>query len=565
MKKGWIVKHYRLIVLLLMLVFAAPLLGQGQTKLPGKKLIELGWDIPTTRYMKDHWQEMEKTMPFDGVMFQVVPDTKSGDGSQSLMTEKPWDKALFASCIDDLKACHFTQFTDNFIRVNFSPGTVAWHDEAGWKTICEKVAICSWISKEGRCKGLAPDFESYGKRMFLYEPDSGLTYEQTRDLVFKRGAQFVEAVAKHQPDAVLLCLWMNSVNIYAGNCANPETILRSGAYGLLPAFINGMLSAAPEEMVLVDGCEFGYYYDGDEEYQRAALNMLLWTGPCMKLVSPQWQKVYRSQVQAGFGFYLDMYSNDQGSKYYRAAREGETRVDRLCANLESAMKAADEYVWVYGEKNRWWNLAEARPRGKNPKPAQFWNDALENLTERIWEIKNPLKAARIVFEKYVKDRKLKNLLDNGDFAKKDPKTPMPESWRSWQLENQPQGTFFWDGEVQGGVAAAKNIRNGCVMQTIPVKSGERYYFKTEACTSGNSSVAIRLRWQNDKGWTKESLDPLLSPVPVGLPGVWKNHVLEGTALVPEGVTKLVVLLSVAGQTEASDRAWFDNAVLCKIR
>ncbi|MDO5566254.1 MAG: hypothetical protein Q4G59_06315 [Planctomycetia bacterium] len=534
-------------------------------KYSGKKLIELGWDIPTTQYMKVHWQEMEKTTPFDGVMFEVMPANETVGGSQSLMTDKPWDKALFASCIDDLKACKFTQFTDNFIRVNFSPGTVAWQDDAGWKNVCDKVAICSWISKEGGCKGLAPDFESYGKHMFKYDADSGLTYEQTRDLAFKRGAQFVEAVAKYQPNAVLLCLWMNSINTPAGRCVNPETALRNNGYGLLPAFINGMLSAVPKEMILVDGCEFGYYYDGDEQYQRASLDMLLWSGPCMRLVLPELRKTYRTQVQAGFGFYLDMYSNEKGNKYYRAAHEGETRVDRLAANLTSAMKAADEYVWVYGEKHRWWNLAEAKPRGKNPKPAQFWNDALENLTQRIWEIKDPVKAARIVFEKYVKDGKLNNVLNNADFAKKDSKTAMPDGWRAWQLENQPQGTLYWDGSIGGGVAAMKDVRNGCLMQSITVKPGEFYYFKTEACTCGNSSVVVRLRWQNDKGWTKENLDPILSPVVVGKSGNTTNYAFEGTARVPEDGTKMVVLLSVSDQTAPTDRAWFDNVVLCKIR
>ncbi len=554
-----------LLFALLFVLSATFVFAQEQTKIPGKKLIELGWDIPNTRFMKSHWQEMEKTTPFDGIMFEVVPDNSDVGGSRSLMSPQPWDKARFAKCIDDLKACKFAQFTDNFIRVNFSPGTVAWQDDAGWKTVCDKVAICSWIAKEAGCKGLSPDFESYGKTMFKYEPDSGLTYEQTRELVFKRGAQFVEAVAKYQPNAVVLCLWMNSINIPAGNSANPQTSLRGGAYGLLPDFINGMLSVAPQEMIFVDGCEHGYYYDGDEQYQQAALNMLLWSGPCMKLVRPELRKTYRAQVQAGFGFYLDMYSNEKGNKYYRGAREGETRVDRLIANLESAVKAADEYVWVYGEKNRWWNLAAARPRGKNPKPAQYWNDALENLTQRIWEIKAPIKAAREVFEKSVKAGSLNNLLKNADFAKKDSKTALPEAWRSWQLETQPHGSFYWDESIGGGVAAMKDVQNGCLMQTIPVKPGELYYFKSQASAKGNSLILVRLRWQNAHGWTKEGLDPIFSPVATGTSGDPTNYVFEGTTRVPEDVTQLVVLLSVSNQTSPTDRAWFDNVVLCKIR
>jgi hypothetical protein len=48
-------------------------------------------------------------------------------------------------------------------------------------------------------------------------------------------------VAREFPDAVLLALWLNSANLRAGELATPETILASGEYGLLPAFIDGML------------------------------------------------------------------------------------------------------------------------------------------------------------------------------------------------------------------------------------------------------------------------------------------------------------------------------------
>jgi hypothetical protein len=34
---------------------------------PRKKFIELGWDIPSTTVLREHWREMEQTTPFDGV------------------------------------------------------------------------------------------------------------------------------------------------------------------------------------------------------------------------------------------------------------------------------------------------------------------------------------------------------------------------------------------------------------------------------------------------------------------------------------------------------------------
>jgi hypothetical protein len=54
---------------------------------------------------------------------------------------------------------------------------------------------------------------------------------------------------------------MNSINLKAGASDAPQTILASAGYGLLPAFVDGMLNAAPPTKLLVDGCENGYYLD----------------------------------------------------------------------------------------------------------------------------------------------------------------------------------------------------------------------------------------------------------------------------------------------------------------
>ena len=53
----------------------------------------------------------------------------------------------------------------------------------------------------------------------------------------------------------------------------------------------------------------GYYMDSAEAYLQAAHEMRSWHGASVRLVSPQNRAKYRQQVQAGFGFYLDMYLN----------------------------------------------------------------------------------------------------------------------------------------------------------------------------------------------------------------------------------------------------------------
>ena len=64
-----------------------------------------------------------------------------------------------------------------------------------------------------------------------------------------------------------------------------------------------------------------------------------WNGAAMNLVAPENREKYRRQVQAGFGFYLDMYLNE-GGVFYFPPLEG-SRLKRLYRNLsESVFKTA---------------------------------------------------------------------------------------------------------------------------------------------------------------------------------------------------------------------------------
>ncbi|MDO4587928.1 MAG: hypothetical protein Q4C95_11625 [Planctomycetia bacterium] len=520
---------------------------------PRKKLIELGWDIPSTQFLKKNWEEMEATTPFDGVIYHLNPPGKIS--SQAIWDARPWNKDDYAVCIDDLNSCHFKQFTDNFIRINFSPANIQWDDDAAWKIIMEKVSICAWVSQASGNKGVAPDFESYGETLFQYKTDSGLSWEESKALAFRRGSEFVQAIASYQPNAVVLCLWMNSINSAAGRSSNPDSILSASSYGLLPSFINGMLSAAPDEMILIDGCENGYYYNSQEEYQRAALNMLLWTGSAMKLVDPELKQKYRRQVRAGFGFYLDMYSNPEGNIYYRGPKEGGTRMDRLSDNLSFAVNASDEYVWIYGEKHRWWGVSEDAPESLN------WEVALPGLNDIIWQIKNPKLAAQKIFERMQKENPGVNLLQNGHF-KQGNEGELPQNWGSWQIENKPAGNLHWSQDHEG-CALAQKVSNGCFIQSLDVKENERYYFRVKVKTNRLSSVSVRLRWQTaDSKWIHEDLDPIFV-VDSKTASVNDFNIIEGLAVVPQGVGRIVVLLSASGQSE-NDFVLFDNAELYRI-
>jgi len=117
------------------------------------------------------------------------------------------------------------------------------------------------------------------------------------------------------------------------------------AYGLLPGFVNGWLDAAPPTLTFVDGCEQAYRYNSRLDYLTGA-NLV--RNKCLRLVAPENRYKYRAQVQVGFGVYLDP---PDSNRYIDPGAQ--TPVQRLAENVAAALDAADEYVWIYGEKASW--------------------------------------------------------------------------------------------------------------------------------------------------------------------------------------------------------------------
>ncbi len=549
----------RKIYLVFILVFAVAV----QTAVARKKVIELGWDIPTTTYMKEHWQEMDRESPFDGVMYSVVvEDGANKYNSQWGFDDKPWRRESFKSAIQDLKSCRFTVLNHNFIRLNFSPGNVAWDDEKGWNHICEKVAILAWVAKQGGSTGLAPDFESYGSTMFKYQQGGKLEFRETEALVRERGGAFMKAVAREFPDAVLLPLWLNSINHNAGRSDSPDVVLTSAHYGLLPAFINGMLDELPPSVIMVDGCENGYYLDGLQSYLSVANDMKNWNGPASALVAPENRTKYHGQVQAGFGFYLDMYLNEKGNIYYFAPKDGGSRIDRLRDNLTAALEASDEYVWVYGEQCRWWKSQTlSKSVDKTAGKGALWDEALPGIAQLINYIKDPAGAAVKELAEMEREGKAVNLIRNGDFSMKVEAGTAPVEWGTWQ-DVGSKGRLFWMASDNGGCARAVNVKNGCFLQQYIAEQGDRFYLKGRCrCTDARQSY-LRVRWQDsDQKWVHEVKDVILAFSENETDG-WRS--CSGVFSVPEGASRVVILLSVFNQLTDKEDCLFDDIQMYKI-
>ncbi|MCX8035841.1 MAG: hypothetical protein N3D11_02070 [Candidatus Sumerlaeia bacterium] len=542
-------------------IFAAAFCGvqsiPAQAQPPRKKLIATGWDMADAERLKQNLAEMERR-PFDGVVIGLTVMDEAGRAVpvRQTFSAVQWQRAWFEADIGRLRSCTFSRFTDNYVLVGANPGNVDWFDDAGWKEIVEHWRIAAWCVKQAGFKGLLFDPEPYTKPWAQFshaaQPQRNRhTFGEYCLKARERGREVMRAVAAEYPDITLFCYFLNSVVAPAAVHRNPQQALAGMSYGLLPAFLDGWLDAAPPTVTFVDGCESAYRYNGAMDFLEAAVRI---KGVCQALVSPENRAKYRAQVQVGFGIYLDAYWNPPESPWYVDGR-GKPRVERLGENVATALRVADEYVWIYGEKFRWW------PTPNKSVRAQSWDEALPGCEAALGFARNPVEFARTRIAEMKKSGTLTNLARNGHFSDGQ---KLPAEWSTWQKEDS-KGLFSWDGAegaTAKGAACAAGVSDGCFLQKHAVKPGERYAASVMRRIQGKGEASLRIRWQTADGkWTAESQDRVFFAE--GGADVWQE--IFGVVEVPEPAGWLIILLGVRGQTSPDDTAWFDDAALVRIR
>jgi len=524
-----------------------------------KKLIAVGWDLFfDTAWLRAHRDDME-TRPFDGIVINVVgrrDDQKPVD-LRLAFSRQAWKEEWFAGALDDLKACRFTRLTDNFLMVWANPGDVDWFDDAGWREIVEHWRMAARLAKAAGARGIAFDPEPYHQphAAFHYGAQAGRdahSFEAYCAKVRERGREVMKAVAAEYPDIAILSFFLGSVCGTATGRADPRPLLAPDGYGLLPAFLDGWLDVAPPGVTMVDGYEGSYRYNSDIQFLEAG-NLV--RGACQELVSPENRPKYRAQVQVGFGVYLDAYVNPPTSPWYVDGLGG-PRVDRLRANVSAATRVADRYVWIYGEKCRWW------PTPNKSVTEKSWPEALPGCEDALRWGRSPEEAARVRLAELQKAGRLVNLLRNSDFSPvpgeaESKEGRPPAGWGTWQ-DAESKGMFAWDrdaGAAARGSARLAGMANGCFVQKVKAGPGRRFAVEAVRRLKGKGDTLLIVRWQTpDEKWIHEVKD---AHVPcTGPRGAWAE--MFGVVQVPDGVGSLVILLSVRGQASPDDVAWFDD-------
>lgn len=512
------------------------------------KLIATGWDHPTPAQFRRHLAAFER-WPFQGAVISATRTGSDGKevGSSYAFSREPWDEAAFAASIADLQAAKRSKERDDFLLINANPGDVDWFDDAGWTQVVHHWRLLARVARQGGLKGLLYDAEPYAPphAQFDYARQANRdrhTFAEYAAKARDRGREVMRAVAAEYPDITILAYRLISdLPMPTPGQPAPTAMLEGHVYGLCPAFLEGWLDEAPAGVTIVEGNENAYRYNSAAEFDHAYVMI---TARAPRLLSPENRAKYRAQVQVGHGIYLDAHANPPDSPWYIDPLGG-PRAARLEANVAAALHACDGYVWIYGEKGRWW------PSDGPGFPT--WPEVIPGADQALLRAVDPIAAARKRLAALPPDA---NRLKNATFSTDNPAGPL-EHWWNWQTDDS-KGTFDHDADTAS--ARLRGVASGCFGQGFDGAKPDEVYVVFARCrTEGAGAPSIRVRWKDAEGrWTAEERDVSLPARPASTPDGGREII--GLARVPKGAAGVVILLSATGQRGPSDTIHFDDVI-----
>lgn len=315
---------------------------------PTKKLIEYGWDVPAPSFIADHIREMEQR-PFDGLIFRVP-------NIGQVFEARKWQREDAAAELAALEKIEWGRFTDNFV-IMYAASTMDWFSDADWECVLHNVGLCVEAARLGRCKGVCFDAEPYGANPWHYPSQARAkekSFAEYEAIARKRGAQFMDRIQQEMEAPVVHTFFL--LSYFADIAREHDRAIRAQrlsqeGYGLLPAFLNGMLDAAKPGTVLTDGNESSYYYTEPMPYYRSFYDIRQ-TG--LGLIAPENRAKYLSQVQCSQALYVDYLFGYWQNPTPAKGLTPEERARWFEHNTFWSLTTADEYVWLYSERMNWW-------------------------------------------------------------------------------------------------------------------------------------------------------------------------------------------------------------------
>ena len=470
---------------------------------PSRTVIATGWDVSgvSVDELLESADLFAQT-PLDGIAFNLrVRDAKGRTHASGHPAESPfaWTREMLAGDVPKLrKIVSYKGLSESIVAIFYHPEKrIDWSDDARWADIAATMRTVAWAAKQGGVRGFLVDPEDYRKQNQFFRASGEPPYETLAATVRARARQLFGGVFAEHPDATVLSYWLMSFSMDYSKTANLR-VAAAERNDLWPAFVEGMIEAAPASARFVDGCENAYRYEAAYgQFHAGAAMQRRMAG----YVLPENRARYRSQVDVGFGMWLGMYL-PKGSRRPEVEEKWNflapcsSELMRLADNLGQALDASDGYVWLYSASER-----TAWVPWRTPKYAKWglWEKKMPGITDMVRAVKDPDGWLESELARPGAERR--NLVP-------------PEKRRSKNLS---------DGE-----------RYKLHLVHLDVKPGE--FYGVRARIAGDDMQPI-VRWRRPG----EKSRPIAVPsVPISFrePFSGKVRVAQGLARVPPGVTSL---------------------------
>lgn len=486
-------------------VCAEPAACAPDCRSASKKLVATGWDVSTVTV--DELLEASDRFaatPIDGVAFNLWAKDASGKAYRSgCPADSPfvWTKEMLAGDVPKLRAITAKQgLKDSLVAIFYHPSKrIGWDDDRRWAEVAATMRAVAWAAKQGGVRGFLVDPEDYRRQGQFTRLSCEPPFEELAKKARARGRQLFSGVFEEHPDAAVLGYWLLSYFQDGTKAYLPGASAKERNY-LYPAFVEGMFEAAPPGVRLIDGCENGYLYEAACGHFNASA---IQQRNLEHLLLPENRAKFRDLSRAGFGLWMGMYL-PKGSR--RAELEAKwffktpyaTELARLADNLDQALYAAGEYVWLYNASERTSWIRWPAKRFANWKQ---WETSIPGITDVVNAVKDP-------------DGWLEKKMREPDFAGRH-ENLVPEAKRK-----------------SGNLSNGRKFRMHIVKMSV--KPGE--FYGVRAKISGDDIQPI-VRWRKDGEPSRPVAVPSI-PVSFREPYSGKARTVHALARVPAGVDTL---------------------------
>lgn len=383
-----------------------------------KKVVAAGWEwnaMPFDRILE--YADQIDASGVDGISLRLRARGEDGrlHVSSRVMNGYEWTDAMVAGQVATLReATKHKGLRECFIWTISAPtNRIDWKDDAIWGRVARSMGVIARFAKATGVRGYIMDPEDYHKQNQFEARPNDEPYDLLAPLARKRGREIFTEVFRAHPDAVVLGYWLFSWHSHHVNSENPMMSARRSG-DLWPAFLNGILDVAPPTAKLVDGNEWAYRSEAEQnEFMLSAVSQ---RNAVLGLVAPENRTKFRAQAFPGFGLYMDSYvasvtnENGKANPFYFGPVNG-SRLGHFERNLAEAVECAGEYVWLWCESRSWVKWGEDVTKGLGV-PRIRWEDELPGVGRVIRACTDPEAFLAKDFPELLAARKIVNIATN---------------------------------------------------------------------------------------------------------------------------------------------------------